>query len=231
MNPNQVEIGSLLAAWPGWSLWAVAAAAIAVLVFGAKNTVGFAVRLAKVLGFSPVVIGATVVSLGTTTPETFTSVTAAFLGESELALGNGVGSVICNAALIFGLTCLLSSVPRKQGIFARFGYLQLAAGLLLVIAVFVSASVHGFSPPLFLPRWLGAVFLILLAVYLYYQVKRRGEALAPAEEGEEGMTIRLPDRVPLYLLLGGLAFSLALLVGEIIGALQRESRPAGAPSL
>ena len=59
-------------------------------------------------------IGATILSLGTTTPEAFVSVMAAWMGNPGLALGNGVGSIIADTGLIFGLTCLLTRVPMNR---------------------------------------------------------------------------------------------------------------------
>ena len=69
-----------------WVLWVMAAGAIGVLVYGADRLVSGAVRLAKAMGLPTVVIGATVVSLGTTTPEACVSVNAALHGEPGLAL-------------------------------------------------------------------------------------------------------------------------------------------------
>jgi cation:H+ antiporter len=118
-----------------WVLWLLALGAMGVLVFGADRTVTAAVRLASALGMSKVIIGATVVSLGTTSPEAFTSVTAAFQGRPGLALGNGVGSIICDTALVFGSCCLLRRLPLNRFVLNRHGWLQLGAGTLLTIVV------------------------------------------------------------------------------------------------
>ena len=72
------------------------------------------VSLAERTGLPKIVIGATVVSLGTTLPEAFVSVMAAYMGNPGLALGNGVGSIIADTGLIFGLTCMLAVVPVKS---------------------------------------------------------------------------------------------------------------------
>ena len=170
-----------------WVLWVMAAGAIGVLVYGADRLVSGAVRLAKAMGLPTVVIGATVVSLGTTTPEACVSVNAALHGEPGLALGNGVGSIICDTALIFGLCCCLTRLPKNRYILNHQGWMQFGSGLLLsVIAAgllwqaaaagavelpgWLTAPSVG-EDPVLIPRWIGLGLLALLAVYLYLSVR------------------------------------------------------------
>jgi len=169
---------------PAWVLWGLSVVSIAALVFGADRTVNSAVKLARRLGMSTVIIGATVVSLGTTLPEMLTSVTAAFCGESELALGNGVGSIIFDTGLIFGLCCVLTRLPLDRFVLNRHGWFQLGAGVFLAAAVAVAALVSGRlgTPAIknpgdwnILPRWLGAVMVLALALYLYLSVRWAGQ--------------------------------------------------------
>ncbi|MGI9427211.1 MAG: sodium:calcium antiporter, partial [Bythopirellula sp.] len=94
--------------------------------------VGEAVVLSERSGLPKVVIGATVVSLGTTAPETAVSVLAALKGEPGLALGNAVGSVICDTGLILGLACLIKPLKMPKQTVNRQGWLQFASGWLLV---------------------------------------------------------------------------------------------------
>ena len=76
--------------------------------FHTHNLVGM------LLAASTGIVGATVVSLGTTSPETAVSVMAAWSGEPGLALGNAIGSVIADSGLIFGLGCLLTVLPADR---------------------------------------------------------------------------------------------------------------------
>ena len=154
-----------------WMLWLISLAAVAPLVYGADRAVTGASRLAAVLGMSPVIIGATVVSLGTTSPECFVSVTAAFQGKPGLALGNGVGSIICDTALVFGLSCVLVRLPKDRFILNRHGWLQLGSGVLLAATVAVLALFHGSLVGVTIPRMVGILFLALLAAYMYLSVK------------------------------------------------------------
>ena len=74
------------------------------ICLGGDRLVDAAVAIAKKLGIPEIVIGATIVSLGTTLPEILVSTTAAFDGSAAIAAGNAFGSIICNTALIAGLT-------------------------------------------------------------------------------------------------------------------------------
>ncbi len=86
---------------------------LALIVKGGDFFVAAAIRLAEFLRMPRVVIGSTLVSLATTTPELVVSITAGLRGESGLAVGNAVGSCICNIGLILGVTASLKSVDVR----------------------------------------------------------------------------------------------------------------------
>jgi len=169
-----------------WLLWVLAALAIPLLACGANRVVSAAVRLARALGLSPVVIGATVVSLGTTTPEAFVSVRAAFAGEPGLALGNGIGSIICDTALIFGLGLTLTALPLDRFVLYRQGVLKLAAVALLAGTLFALAIAAGGLADVVMPRGIGVCYVVLLIGYLYLSVRwtRRHPEILPEEARE-----------------------------------------------
>ena len=149
----------------------MAVGAIVLLVFGADRAVTAAVRMAKACGMSTIIIGATVVSLGTTAPEAFVSVTAAFDGKPGLALGNGVGSIICNMAMVFGVCCCITSLPKDRFILKRHGWLQLGSGVLLFAVVAAGAWINGGFDEVFIPRGVGIAFLLLLVGYMWLSVR------------------------------------------------------------
>jgi cation:H+ antiporter len=158
-------------AMPILLLWLMSVVAIALLVVGADRAVGAAVRLARAMGMSTVIIGATVVSLGTTAPEAFVSVMAAFDGKSGLALGNGVGSIICNMALVFGLCSSLTRVPKDHFALRRYGWVQTAVCVLLVASIYVVAFWHGGIEGVVLSRWIGVGLCVLLVGYMMLSVR------------------------------------------------------------
>lgn len=170
----------------------VIALCLAVLVKGADWMIDGAVHLAARTGLSRIVIGATIISLGTTTPEAVVSVMAAWMGNPGLALGNGVGSIIADTGLIFGMTCIFCSVPINRFILNRTGWVQVGAATLLVVISVILWIVSPDGPTLY--RWIGIVFLILLAGYLYatYIWSRQSESILPDDaESEETSSMSL----------------------------------------
>ena len=157
---------------------------IALLSKGADWMIDGVVDLARRTGMPKIVIGATVVSLGTTLPEMFVSVMAAYMGNPGLALGNGVGSIIADTGLIFGITAILVAVPVNRYILNRTGWVQVGSAVLLVgLAIMALFSAPQGEQPI-LQRWVGFFFLGLLVVYMYvtYLWARKGGAGETAQE-------------------------------------------------
>jgi cation:H+ antiporter len=179
---------------------------IAVLAKGADWLIEGAVDLAIRTGMPKIVIGATIISLGTTLPEMFVSVMAAFMGNPGLALGNGVGSIIADTGLIFGLSCVLASMPVNRYILNRTGWIQVGAAVLLVaISVMALATREPGSPPM-LERWVGFFFLALLVGYLYitYHWSKQKHSEEDNSAENDDTEVR------------GLALSWSLLLGGLI---------------
>jgi len=154
-------------------LFVIIIAGIYLLSKGADILIDGVVQLAEKTGLPKVVIGATIVSLGTTLPEAFVSVMAAFTGNPGLALGNGVGSIIADTGLIFGLSAILAVIPVNRFILNRTGWWQLGSALALVILAGVAALITPAAPVL--TRWMGFILLALLVAYLimtYYWAKK-----------------------------------------------------------
>ena len=138
---------------------------------GADVLVEEAVTLSMRWGVPKVLIGATIVSLGTTMPEAAVSVLAAIQGSPDLALGNAVGSIICDTGLILGVATLITPLPLDRTIVNRQGWLQLGAGVLLVVASLPFGALGGmFDAGGRLPQWAGVAFLLLLGLYLWKSI-------------------------------------------------------------
>ena len=90
--------------------FAVVVLGIAALVWSADLLIKGAAAVASRFGMSPLIIGMTVVSLGTSAPEILVSVSAAASGAGELAVGNAFGSNIANIGLVLGLTLIISPI-------------------------------------------------------------------------------------------------------------------------
>ena len=146
---------------------------IAALWLGALWIVESAARLARRLGMSELVIGLTIVAIGTSLPELAVSVDAAFEGAPDIAFGNVIGSNIFNLGLILGGVVLFNSIRTSQRLVLRDGLMLFGATLLLAL----------FLIDLQLARWEGGIMLVLLVGYLFSLGFDRE---APAEETPEG---------------------------------------------
>ena len=199
---DETLLQGLVAEQSTWVLLIIIAICIAMLSMGADWMIDGVVDLAERTGMPKIVIGATVVSLGTTLPEAFVSVMAAYMGNPGLALGNGVGSIIADTGLIFGLTCVLAAVPVNRFILNRTGWVQVgAATLLVLISVGVYFMVDG-EPQL--DRWVGFLFLGLLVLYLYmtYVWAKQGTVMLPEED--EAQPVLMSISKSWVLIIGGL---------------------------
>ncbi len=156
------------AAMPQLMLLLVAAGAIYYLVIGSDWLVEGAAGLAQRLGIAKVVVGATIVSLGTTSPEAAVSVMAAWEGRAGLALGNAVGSIIADTGLIFGLGCILVVLPADRFILKRQGCVDIGSAVLLAVLCYVVFAIKGGEAEL--GRWVGVLMLALLVIYLVISV-------------------------------------------------------------
>ena len=152
-----------------WGLLVVLAITIAFLSKGADWLIDGRRDLARRAKIPKVIVGATILSLGTTAPEMFVSVTAAFMGDPSLALGNGVGSIIADTGLIFGITVLVAVPKFQRWILNRTGWWQIGSALLMV-ALATAARIKNPDNPV-IGRGMGAVLVVCLGIYLWMTLK------------------------------------------------------------
>jgi len=202
---DETLLQELVKGLPIAALLVIMAVCIFLLSKGADWMIDGVVHLARRTGLPRIVIGATIISLGTTMPEAFVSVMAAWMGNPGLALGNGVGSIIADTGLIFGLTCMLTTVPVNRFILNRTGWVQVGAATLLVLIALIALSAMEGEP--ILHRWVGILFLILLAGYMYITYVWAKQGADMALEGEEADISELLGLAKCWLLIvGGLFF-------------------------
>lgn len=154
---------------PTAALVAIAVVAMTAVIKGADWLVEGAAGLAQKLGMPEIVIGATIVSLGTTAPEMAVSVLAAFGGDPGLALGNGVGSIIADTGLIFGAGCLMTTLPADRFVLSRQGWVQFGSAVLLAtICYALWITQHDDAT---ITRPVGVLLTLLLLGYLVISIK------------------------------------------------------------
>lgn len=165
-------------------LFVIIGVSILVLVKGADILVDQAVSLSVRWGVPKLLIGATIVSVGTTLPEAAVSVLAAVKGAPGLALGNAVGSIIADTGLILGLAALIGKVPVEKKIVSRQSWIQVGSAFLLIAVSIPYTSVDTmFSNGGRIPQAAGIGLLILLALYIWRSISWSKEA--PADETAE----------------------------------------------
>ena len=145
-------------------------AGLLLVVFGANYLVEGASSIARKAGISEFVIGLTIVGIGTSLPEMVVSFIGAFEGNSDVSVGNIVGSNIFNVLLILGVVSLIHPIGITRDNLRRDIPMNVGVTILLILL--------GFNRTLFglgsdsLSRVDGTVFLILFALYLYISFKR-----------------------------------------------------------
>lgn len=169
---------------------------LALLTLGAELFVRGASALAARLGVSALAIGLTVVAFGTSAPELAVSVRAALSGASDIAVGNVVGSNICNIGLILGLSALIRPAKVHAKIFRLD--VPLLIGISLLLPTLMIDGVIG--------RWDGAILAFGLIAYLWLTFRKSGAETevvqAEFEEGNPGL--RAPGWLCVVMLIGGL---------------------------
>lgn len=158
---------------------ALFAVGLILLIKGGDWFVDSATGIAKRFHVPEIIIGATVVSIGTTLPEVMVSATAAVNHNGAIAYGNAIGSIICNTALIAALTIAIRPAPVNR-----------KAITMPVIFFFLSAAIYVVAAYVFggFERWLGIVMLCVFAVYMILTIRQGFKNPTSAEEHEEEET-------------------------------------------
>lgn len=132
---------------------------LVLLVLGSRWLVAGAVEVAKLLGVSNLVIGLTIVAVGTSLPELATSIVAGIRRERDIAVGNVIGSNIFNLLAVLGLSALVSKtgipIPREAIVYDI--PIMVAASVLCLPVFFTKEEIS---------RWEGFIFLLYYALYL-----------------------------------------------------------------
>lgn len=139
---------------------------LGLVVLGADWLVNGASSIARRAGISEFVIGLTIVGFGTSCPELVVSLTGAIEGNSDIPVGNVVGSNIFNALFILGLTALVLPVSMTD----KNRRIDIPITLVVTILLVVLGITGSMSGPV-ISRWEGVVMLLVFSVYLFYCFK------------------------------------------------------------
>ena len=172
---------------PFWVNGPIVLATFALVGLGAHWVVESAARIAKRWGVSELVIGLTVVALGTSAPEFAVTLVAAFEGHGNISVGNVVGSNIFNLGFILGGCALVRAIPIDPTLLRRDG--TVLGGTTLLLLALIGWDLR-------LDRHDGVLLFILLGAYLWYLFRQRRAGVDHGDEDERSSATRRESSLP-----------------------------------
>jgi len=172
------------------------AACFILIIKGADIFLDSAIYIAKKTGMSQVLIGATIVSVGTTLPEITVSTIAAIQGDFSLSVSNAVGSIFCNTAFILGVAFIcVSTVLNRKAFLGKIIFLIVTVTLILIFSLLGYFNIYE-----------ALVLLALFAVYIVYNIyqAKRPQTDLIAENDGKPLKARKTSLVILMFVLGAL---------------------------
>ncbi len=182
---------------------------VVVLAYGANILVESAARIARRIGLSELIIGLTIVAMGTSAPEFAVTIAAALQGKSDISVGNVVGSNIFNLGFILGTVVAVRAIATSPKLVYRDGMMLIGATLVLLF----------FMRDLHLQPYEGALLFLGLVIYLFYLFRQREVPTDEIPEGEFRKRDPFLFLVGLTLILAGGHYLVesAVLVAEYFG--------------
>lgn len=155
------------------------------LIWSADRFVDGSAAIARRAGLSPLIIGLTIVSFGTSAPEILVSLNAALEGAGELAIGNALGSNLANVGLVLGITALIATLPIQKHI------LRDELPILLTVTAVAGYFIYDSK----LEFWEGIVLLALIVPVIGYLIHSKKRSLSPEEIAAEQDLPNLPVKM------------------------------------
>lgn len=145
--------------------WVFLIIGVILLIKGADFFVDGSSNIAKLIGIPSLVVGLTLVSMGTSAPETSVSIQAALAGSNDISLGNVLGSNIANSALILGLSALIAPIAITKSV--KYYDIPVMVGISAILVLFCYVIT-----PSHLELWEGIILLVIFVGYLAFLVIR-----------------------------------------------------------
>ena len=188
-------------------MYVMTVAGLIVLLLGGDFLVRGSVSLARRLGISTLIIGLTVVALGTSAPELVVSIEAVVAGSPSIAIGNVVGSNIANILMVLGIPALLAPIICEGHLLNRTLFYMLVASALFIAFSWMGGFQWGH----------GLVLLLLFVAFLADSYRRamrdQADALAVVSEVDDIQSVRGSVLITLLAIAGGLV---ALMLGSYL---------------
>ncbi|HBB37901.1 MAG TPA: sodium:proton exchanger [Candidatus Magasanikbacteria bacterium] len=178
---------------------------LGILIIGGDALVRGSASIAKKLGVKPIVIGLTIVAFGTSAPELIVNLFSAVQGNTDLAVGNVIGSNIANILLILGVAaCIFPLRVQRATTWKEIPFALLAAGLVFIMGNDLLIDGMSFNT---LSRSEGLVLIAFFAIFLYYTA-----VLAKSESNAEET-----NGIKLYSLATSISFTIAGIIALFLG--------------
>lgn len=132
------------------------------LVKGADLLLKSAINIAKKFGLSEMLIGLTIVAIGTSLPEIFITITSSIDAHSDLIIGNAIGSCICNFLLVMGISAIITPVNLDERIVRT--HLPIAIAIMILVLILGNTNAYEIT------RWQGFILLLISVIYIVYTV-------------------------------------------------------------
>ena len=174
---------------------------LTIVILGANYLVEGSSSVARRLGVSEFIIGLTIVGIGTSMPELVVSFTGAIMGNSDISVGNVVGSNIFNVFLILGVSALMRPIDITRSNLRRDLPINVIVTSLLIL-LGMSYSLFGLGSGNNLSRIEGSLFLVLFIAYLIFSFKEDNPSSGSEEESSDKF-VKLP--LAILMIVGGLA--------------------------
>lgn len=177
------------------------------LIKGADLFVDGSCSVAKLLKVPGVIIGLTIVAMGTSAPETAVSISAGLKGINELAISNVVGSNFFNLLVVVGVCAIMQPVAITNDLMKRDYPYSIVVTLLLIVFLGLNVVIGGGAPTL--GRYEAIIFLVIFAAYLVILLRSALKARREGVEEEEEINVYSPLKSILLIVIG--------LIGVVIG--------------
>lgn len=174
---------------------------LAILIAGAEALVRGSSSISKKAGIPPIVIGLTIVAFGTSAPELIVNIFSALDGNTDIAIGNVIGSNIANILLVLGISALIMELKIQK----NTSWKEIPFAILAVLIIFIMANdkILDKTSANTITMTDGLALIGFFAIFLYYTIELARKGMAPGEETKI-QTYSYP--ISTLLTIGGLAF-------------------------
>lgn len=174
-----------------------------ILIKGADLLVKSATSIAKKMGVSELLIGLTIVAIGTSLPEIFITITSAINGHSDLIIGNAIGSCICNFLLVIGITSIVKPIKIEK----RIIKIHCAIVIAILLLILILGNINIIQNMQTITRWQGIILILCAIIYIIYTIfeeKRAKNKILDKEiiEEVEEKELNSVSKIIIYIILG-----------------------------